>query len=129
MNVDKTFHISKAKRNVEFYQKHKLRESGFNEWAATVLFYVCVHYVDAVLCADVTLNSYQRQPENHFARNHAVSKCSKLQGIAASYLNLYHRSVDARYKELTFSSNFLATLETNDYQPVRKLIRTHLGLT
>lgn len=129
MNLDKKFHISKAQNNEEFYEKYKLSETEFVDWAATVLFYVCVHYVDAVLCADINLTSYQQQPENHFARNKAVSQCLKLKGIAPSYLNLYQRSLDARYKQLAFPSNFLATLETNDYQPVRELIRNQLGLT
>jgi hypothetical protein len=124
----KAFHIAKAERNEQFYHKHKLTQSGFDEWAVTVLFYVCVHYVDAVLCGDLALTTYHKEPENHFARLRAVSKCATLSKIAVSYTNLLHRSIDARYKMLNIPSGSLSNLHT-DYQSVRNHIRTELGLT
>jgi len=125
---NKAFHIKKAERNEDFYQKQKLTQSGFDEWAAIVLFYVCVHYVDAVLCGDLTLSSYQQEPGNHFARLKAVAKCPTLKKIAVSYTNLLQRSIDARYKMLNIPSGSLSKLETVDYRSVRNHVRTELGL-
>lgn len=122
------FHISKAERNEEFYQSCELDSSKFNEWAIVLLFYISMHYVDAVLSQDTTLSQELRDPENHFTRNRAISQCPGLSPIASMYLNLYHRSKDARYRIIHFPNGYLSRLKTISFEPVQGYLRKYLGL-
>ena len=122
------YHISKAERNEDFYQKPNLDTSPFNEWAVVVLFYISMHYIDAVLGRDTQLNKVLRDPQTHFTRKAAISKCSDLAPIASMYLNLYDRSRDARYNKICFPSSYLHRLETFSSKPVRNYLRKKLGL-
>jgi len=123
-----TAHIGKAERNEEFYAQIGLSSSKFNEWAIVCLFYITVHYVDAVLAGDSSLSINYQHPESHKDRHAAIAKCGKLSNIAIWYYVLYDRSLDARYKCIIFNNDYLAKFETRTYEPIRKNIRTTLGL-
>lgn len=125
---DPQFHIVKAERNEECYRANSLGASKFNEWGVVLLFYISVHYVDAVLSQDILLADGLRDPEDHFTRIEALSKCSNLTPIKSMYLNLYNRSRDARYRRICFPDDFLGKLEIVSFKPVRKYLRKYLRL-
>lgn len=127
--ASKTFHINKAERNEQFYQSHNLRVSLFAEWAVVVLFYTAMHYVDAVLAQEVGLSPQFRQPHAHTDRNAGVAKSSTLRPVASMYMNLYHRSRDARYTQISFPNHLLGQLEAQSFEPVRCYLRAALGLS
>lgn len=126
---NKVFHISKAKRNERFYRKDELEISNFTEWSVVVLFYAAVHYIDAVLSQDTSLSPEYRDPIDHSTRNIAVTKCLNLFPIAREYLQLYRRSIEARYNQLTFPDNYGTNAKTNLFNPIQKQSRTVLGIT
>lgn len=122
------FHIDKAQRNETFYQSHNLGVSPFTEWATVVLFYAAVHYVDAVLSQEVALPSHLQHPTDHATRNSAVSKSPCLTPIADKYMNLYHRSRDARYTQISFPEHYFKQLEQASFRLFQRHVREVLGL-
>lgn len=125
---DAHFHVRKAERNEQFYQTHNLSTSDFNEWAIVVLFYVSMHYVDAVLYEDTSLPPNMRNPKDHKLRNIAVSQCLALNQIAPIYSNLRDRCWEARYHKISFPSNYLAKFESRLFEPTKTYLRKTLGL-
>lgn len=119
-----TFHVNKAERNEQFYSSQNLVNSPFNEWAVVVLFYVAVHYVDAVL--DRYLSCH---PGNHQERNIELAKSFQISPIASMYLNLYDRSRDARYNIIKFPDDYLQKLQRVCFELIRKHLRKLLGLS
>lgn len=126
---DHKFHLSKAKRNERFYRKHDLDTSTFNEWAVVVLFYASLHYVDAVLSQDTSLSDELRDPVNHIKRKEAISRCDNLLPIARYYLELYDRSIDARYRHTSFPEGSLHNIKTSLFEPVQSHLRKCLGVS
>ena len=126
---DHKFHVSKAKRNERFYRKHDLDTSAFNEWAVIALFYASVHYVDAVLSQDTSLSDEFRDPGNHLNRNKAVSRCKNLLPIALQYLELYDRSIEARYSQTCFPEGSLHNIKTSLFEPIQSHLRKCLGIS
>lgn len=129
---DAQFHILKAERSEGFYAKHNmasLDSATFNEWAVVVLFYISMHYIDAVLSQDTSLPEDLRDPTDHPTRNRAVSQCSSLTSVGSMYLNLYQRSRDARYNRICFPNDFVYKLEKISFKPVREYTRKQLGLS
>jgi len=122
------FHINKAERNEQFYQAYGLGSSEFNEWAIVVLFYVSMHYVDAVLYQDTSLPPKMRNPRDHKVRHAAISQCSKLTRIAPMYANLRDRCWEARYQIISFPSDYLAKFESRVFGPTKVYLRKTLGL-
>ena len=110
-------HVYKAKRNQAFYTNHRVENSSYPEWGVVVLFYVLLHYVDAVLAGDKSLEPRLRDPHSHFDRAEAVSKCTLLDSVAAKYMSLYHRSLQARYSEVQFDSNGFKKIRDQVYRP------------
>jgi len=125
---DTQFHVTKAERNEEFYHSCGLEKSRFNEWCIVVLFYVSMHYVDAVLYQDTSLPGNMRNPKNHRVRKVAVSQCSKLGQVAIMYSNLRDRCWEARYHKICFPDNFLHKFTTFIFTPTRTYLRNTLGL-
>ena len=121
------FHINKAERNEQFYQAHGLDRPQFSEWAIVVLFYVSMHYVDAVLYQDTSLTPNMRNPQDHKVRNTAVSQCSELAPIAPMYINLRDRW-EARYHKISFPANYLANFKSRIFEPTKAYLRRTLGL-
>ena len=124
-----TFHVTKAERNEQFCHNCNLKQSQYHEWTVVVLFYSAMHYIDAVLYNEHQLIRDHRNPRSHIKRKIAVSKSSKLAPVASLYLDLYDRSLDARYKQISFPSNTLSDIEQKYFQPIRKHSRKQLGLS
>jgi hypothetical protein len=128
---DARFHIFKAERNEAFYAKHNMSSmdsATFNEWAVVILFYISMHYIDAVLSQDTSLPEDLRDPGDHPARNRAVSQCPGLISVGSMYLNLYQRGRDARYNRICFPNDYVYKLEKFSFKPVREYVRKQLGL-
>ena len=129
---DAQWHIDKAKRNEIFYQAHNMSSmdsSTFNEWAVVVLFYIIMHYIDAVLSQDTLLSDDMRDPGKHPARHQAVRNCSSMTvRTRRMYMGLYHRSIEARYQRICFPDNFIQNLETLQFKPLQQYLRTQLGI-
>jgi len=119
---DVQFHVDKAKNNEDFYISHSLETSKFNGWAITILFYVLLHYVDAVLKQDDSLHINYRDPNGHGTRSMAVAKCSKLDPIALFYKTMYERSIEARYYCINFPDHYFSNLVSRVYKPAQKYL-------
>lgn len=125
---DTNFHIKKAERNEQFFQSNNLRASKFDEWGVVVLFYSAVHYVDAVLARETRLPPEWQHPQEHWERNTGVAQSLTLGDIYKDYKLLYDRSLDARYKCISFKAGVLNNLETTCFEPVKCCVRTFLKL-
>jgi hypothetical protein len=125
---DTNFHIKKAERNEQFFQSNNLRTSTFDEWGVVVLFYSAVHYVDAVLARETRLPPNQQHPPEHWDRNTGVAQSLTLGHIFNDYMRLYDRSLDARYKLISFKAGVLNDLQTTCFEPVKNCVRTFLRL-
>ncbi len=110
-------HVYKAERNQAFYASHRIDNSSYPEWGVVVLFYILLHYVDAVLASDKSLEARLRDPQNHWDRREAVSKCLLLDPFADSYGLLYNRSLQARYSEVLFDSKTFKKVRDRIYSP------------
>lgn len=125
---DRNFHISKAERNEQFYRGLALANLNFPEWGVVALFYICLHYVDAVLSEAPDLPLQLRNPQTHAERNRAISRCSTLAQVSVMYMNLYDRCRDARYVKLGFNTEHLDNLENRVFHPLRSHLRKCLAL-
>lgn len=123
------FHVTKAERNEEFYRSCDLEKSKFNEWCIVVLFYVSMHYVDAVLYQDASLPKNMQNPKDHKVRNRAVSQCTELGQVAIMYSNLRDRCWEARYHKMCFPDNYIHNFKARVFEPTRAYLRKTLGLT
>jgi hypothetical protein len=123
---DTNFHIKKAERNELFFQS--LRASLFDEWGVVVLFYSALHYVDAILAREFRLPPACQHPQEHNERNTGVAQSLTLGDIYKDYKLLYDRSLDARYRCISFQAGVLNNLETTSFEPVKRCVRTALKL-
>ena len=123
-----SFHIDKANRNLGFFTSSNLDSTSFPEWAVVVLFYECLHYIDAVLWKDTSLPIDCRNPCDHWHRKRAISNCSRLSAIAPVYLTLYDRSLDSRYTKLEISSSDYGKIKTRIAEPLRVALKGLLGI-
>lgn len=126
--ANQIFHISKAERNESFYSTHSLESSRYKEWALVVLFYVCLHYVDAILFQDASLPPNFQNPRKHDDRKAAIANCAKLDAIAKKYLNLARRCRDVRYDYYDIPPKEFDQLYKDYYIPIRSHLRLNLGL-
>lgn len=125
---DTSFHIKKAERNEQFFQSNNLSASPFNEWGVVVLFYSAMHYADAMLAQEFGRSSQYRHPGNHPQRNAGVARSLTLGAIYNDYMDLYDRSIDARYTHIKFQTGYLNSLETKQFASVKHCVRTTLAL-
>lgn len=120
-------HLYKAWRNEDFY-KLSIQNSDYFEWQIVILFYICLHYVDTILNRDMKLSSKLRYPHNHEDRNMAVANSVSLVSIYPLYNNLYERSLEARYTQMTFPDTYFNNLRVICYEPIIEKCRSVLGL-
>ena len=108
-------HLAQGEHNTNFYLT--IDRSAYSDWAATVLFYVALQYIDAFLATkDV-------HPSSHDRRDNYVNTVSELRAIAFDYFRLKTASRNARYYPQT---NFTTTyLDELDQVHLTK-IRSHL---
>lgn len=105
-------HLSQASHNVDFYAT--INKPEYKDWAITVLFYIGLHYIDAVLA----LNNIH--PASHPTRDSAVGASQELRRIYGHYQTLKNQSYNARYKPPTlFTSGQITELETKHLAAVK----------
>jgi hypothetical protein len=120
--LDSEFHISKAKRNKDLLSWFTANSCQYNEWLVTVMFYVCVHYVDAILHKDEKISAIAADPGDHKTRNNAVGKNKYLRVRSDEYYELYKRSRDARYNDLYFEDSDFLKIQNNLYRPLQRYL-------
>jgi len=86
-------HITQARHNRDFFGSFDT--SRYSDWAATVLFYTALHYIDAFLA---TQGGPQGQhPNRHDVRDNYMTRIQELKPIASDYFRLKNFSSSARY--------------------------------
>lgn len=99
-------HLNQAQHNASFYAS--FHKTVYSDWAATVLFYTGLHYIDAFLAAQAN----PQHPGKREARDKFVSQVVQLRPIAFDYFKLKNSSPNARYNPPTrFSRDYLRQLE------------------
>lgn len=105
-------HLNQARHNVRFYTT--IDRVTYKDWAATVLFYISLHYIDAVLALKGI------HPDIHKTRDNAVARVSELRRIYGNYSALKNASFNARYKPpLQFTDQYINELEGTHLARVR----------
>ena len=105
-------HLGQARHNAEFYTT--INRSRYKDWAATVLFYTGLHFIDAVLAIK------NIHPGAHPTRDNAVNSVSELKPIFGHYAALKNASFNARYKPPTmFTQGQITELETKHLAAVK----------
>jgi hypothetical protein len=106
-------HIAQARHNVRFYAT--IDKLLYKDWAATVLFYIGLHYIDAVLAEKGNVH-----PDIHKTRDNAVARLAELRPIYSNYSALKNASFNARYKPPNqFTTGHINQLETGHLAAVR----------
>ena len=104
-------HLDQCRRN---YKVYKALAGTYVEWAATVLFYTALHFVEAWLCANTGW-----QGGNHTAREDKLASLrSVTEEINDAYLTLRAASETARYHVWTgvITASRLAELHRVHYR-------------
>jgi hypothetical protein len=115
-------HVQRAQDNEDFYRNRvDLRVDVDRAWAVAVLFYAALHWVDAYLAA------LGHHPGDHLVRNGFVARDSTLRPIARHYLQLYNRSIDARYNLLPFTERQVRDLEVQRLLPIRAFLEPRVA--
>ena len=119
----KNAHLGQAEHNAELYGV--LDRTRFSDWAATLLFYECLQYVDAFLAAQPP-SPHGMHPGKHEDRDNAVNRIKELRPIYADYRDLKDGSRNARYNPPTrYSAAELADFEA-DRDRIKSALRPHI---
>ena len=93
-------HVKKALHNEAFIKQFKLPDSGFPDWAVTVISYAALHYIDAPLA-----NNFAHYPQNHGERSSYIYRDEALRkNIRNDYEDLKNDGVEARYTNRIFAA-------------------------
>ncbi len=84
-------HLAQAQHNQHFY--NSFDTAAYSDWAATVLFYAGLHYIDAFLATRTS----PIHPPKHKVRDRWVSTLSELKPLVNDYFKLKSSSETARY--------------------------------
>ena len=115
---DRPSHIRKAQHNLSLVNKCNTI-NGFNDWKITILFYACLHFVDARLAK---MRIHPSSHDGRDGRNTYVS--AQLRPVSGKYQTLYNRSRFARYdpdSEKHISDNEIDTIVKNYIPLFRQL--------
>ena len=105
-------HLNQARHNARFYAT--VDKVVYKDWAATVLFYIGLHYIDAVLALKGI------HPDIHKTRDNAVGRVAELRPVYGNYSALKNASFNARYKPpIRFTDNYVNELEMTHLARVR----------
>lgn len=116
---DKDDHLAQADHNTEFY--HSFDRQNYSDWAATVLFYAGLHYIDAFLA------TLQIDPGSHDVRDRYMARLAQLRPISSHYFALKSSSRTARYSPLArFPIQHLQNLEQLHLEQIKSALRQHL---
>lgn len=115
-------HLAQARHNADFYST--VDKAGYKDWAATVLFYTALHYVDALLATK------GMHPPKHKTRDVAVSSVFELRPIFSHYSALKNASYNARYNVPSgFSSAYISQLESVHLAAVKNEVALHVPVS
>lgn len=112
-------HLDKARHNELASQAFE--QNGYADWAVTTLFYAAVHLVEAYLAP-------REHSQDHRERNRSVSSRPNLKPVWKYYKELYNRSLDARYKCLSFTPTAVRNLRASSFEPLKARLRPSLGI-
>ena len=87
---DTVAHREQAEHNLRMYDS--MDRSAYSDWAATVLFYAALHYVDAFLARKLHYH-----PRGHADRDKLLHTVHALKKIRVEYRELKDCSHNARY--------------------------------
>lgn len=121
-------HVTRAEHNEQFYGAIGAPHTEYTDWAVVALFYAALHYVDAVLATGGLRENQPGHPQNHRDRLFALAGHPKLTSVNVHYLELYHRSKDARYRMVQFAPREASRLHDTYYAAVKSHIRAILQL-
>jgi len=117
---DKDDHLAQANHNTQFYLSFD--RQNYSDWAATVLFYAGLHYIDAFLA------THQINPGSHDVRDKYVNQLRELRHISGHYFALKNSSRTARYSPLArFQAKHLTDLEQIHLEQIKSALRPHLS--
>lgn len=85
-------HIKKAIHNKSFFDSFDFDTTRYVDWLITILFYICLHYVDSKLAQS------NFHPSTHETRDRYISRTS-LRHVFAEYRLLKDESENARYTD------------------------------
>ncbi len=112
-------HLAQARHNTRFYSA--IDRAEFRDWAVTILFYVGLHYVDALLA------NKGIHPSQHKVRDNAISRVAELRPIYVHYSALKNASFNARYiPPCTYSDTYVSRLETNHLAKVKAEVSRYI---
>ena len=103
-------HLDWAERNERFAESISALPVRFPDWEITTLFYSALHYIDALLA---TRSEF---PKSHKRRLDAIAL---MPGLKDDYSSLYERSMDARYRMISFNTETADALRTGAFLRVR----------
>jgi hypothetical protein len=114
-------HLAQARHNSRFYSA--IDRAEFRDWAVTILFYVGLHYVDALL-ADKGIH-----PSQHKLRDNAINRVAELRPVYAHYSALKNASFNARYiPPCTYNNAYVSQLETIHLAKVKAQVARYVAI-
>ena len=117
---DKDDHLAQANHNTQFY--FSFDRKHYSDWAATVLFYAGLHYIDAFLA------TLQIDPGSHDVRDKYVNQLRELRHISGHYFALKNSSRTARYSPLArFQAKHVTDLEQIHLEQIKSALRPRLS--
>ena len=118
---DRDDHLAQANHNKKFY--HSFDVQNYSDWAATVLFYTGLHYIDAFLA------THHIDPGSHDVRDKYITQLHELRQISGHYFALKNSSRTARYYPLArFPMQHLQPLEQVHLENIKMGLRPHLPI-
>lgn len=113
-------HLGQAEHNLNLFAA--LDVEKYSDWAATVLFYTALHYVDAYLAKTISYD-----PDGHSARDKAIERTATLRSIRSNYRSLKDSCHNARYLPPTrYKRDELLALKDDDLAPIIAALTPHL---
>lgn len=114
-------HLAQADRNERLSQAISETDpipEGATDWVITLLFYSALHLVDAFLDQSRSIH-----PSSHRNREWYLSTILQFRPIVRNYMNLYERSLDARYRLVPISPVQGSRIKQDMFQPIRSHVR------
>ena len=111
-------HLTWAERNERFAESISSLPVRYPDWEITSLFYAALHYVDAFLATQMEF------PKSHKRRLDAIASISS---VKEDYSSLYERSMDARYRMVSFTTESADAIRGGPFSRVKDVIMTLLG--
>ena len=106
-------HRQQAQHNEEFIASFDLDSTPYLDWVVTAIFYAALHFVDSYLAIrGVHLSS-------HRGRDSLIWAVRDLRPIYSAYRRLKHRSEQARYEAMPFSSKKVQKLLNKELASIK----------